>query len=141
MWWWGEASYEQMEKRFRIRDCRNRHDGFRCGAFPAALTMHRNRRRRPVPARCTASYCRSIPPEIPPGPNVEIYSKHCLLCHTARYVAMQPGFPKSVWQSEVKKMVDAYGAPIPDADQVLIVEYLVVVKGVETPASAPAPPK
>ncbi len=74
------------------------------------------------------------PPEIQPGPNVEIYSKDCLLCHTARYVAMQPGFPKSVWQSEVKKMVDAYGATIPEADQALIVEYLVVVKGVEVPA-------
>ena len=74
------------------------------------------------------------PPEIQPGPNVEIYSKDCLLCHTARYVSMQPRFPKSVWQSEVKKMVDAYGAPIPDADQALIVEYLVAVKGVEAPA-------
>jgi sulfite dehydrogenase (cytochrome) subunit B len=80
-------------------------------------------------------------PEIQQGPNVEIYSKNCLLCHTARYVSMQPRFPKSVWQSEVKKMVDAYGAPITDGDQVLIVEYLVVIKGVEAPASAPAPPK
>ncbi len=80
-------------------------------------------------------------PDIPPGSNVEIYSKSCLLCHTARYVSMQPGFPKSVWQSEVKKMVDAYGASIPDADQALIVEYLVAVKGVEAPAGAPAPPK
>jgi len=78
-------------------------------------------------------------PDIPQGPNVEIYSKNCLLCHTARYVAMQPRFPKAVWQAEVKKMVDAYGAAIPDADQALIVEYLVVIKGVEAPASAPAP--
>ena len=80
-------------------------------------------------------------PEIQPGPNVEIYSKDCLLCHTARYISMQPRFPKSVWQSEVKKMVDAYGAPIPEVDQPLIVEYLVAVRGVETPASAPAPAK
>jgi cytochrome c5 len=75
------------------------------------------------------------------GPNVEIYNKDCLLCHTARYVSMQPRFPKSVWQSEVKKMIDAYGAAIPEADQPLIVEYLVAVRGVEAPASAPAPPK
>ncbi len=81
------------------------------------------------------------PPEIQPGPNVEIYSKDCLLCHTARYISMQPRFPKSVWQSEVKKMVDAYGASIPEVDQPLIVEYLVAVRGVETPASAPAPEK
>ena len=81
------------------------------------------------------------PPEIAAGPNVEIYSKDCLLCHTARYISMQPRFPKVVWQSEVKKMIDAYGAAIPEADQPLIIEYLGAVRGVEAPASAPAPPK
>ncbi len=79
--------------------------------------------------------------DIPKGPNLDIYVRECLVCHTARYVLMQPGFPKSVWQSEVKKMVDAYGASIADSDQVLIVEYLVAIKGVEAPANAPAPPK
>jgi len=75
------------------------------------------------------------PLQIPPGPNAEVYRRDCLACHTARYVSMQPHFPKAVWQSEVKKMVDVYGAPIPDTDQALIVEYLVAVKGVEaTPA-------
>jgi len=79
--------------------------------------------------------------EILPGPNVQVYEKDCLLCHTARYVSMQPRFSKTVWQSEVKKMVDAYGASIPDADQALIVEYLVAVRGMEAPATATAPPK
>jgi hypothetical protein len=81
------------------------------------------------------------PPEIAVGPNVETYSNNCLICHTARYVLMQPRFPKTVWQSEVKKMVDAYGAPISEADQALIVEYLVAVRGVEAPAGAATPPK
>lgn len=78
------------------------------------------------------------PPEIPAGPNIETYEKDCLTCHTARYVSMQPRFSKTVWQNEVKKMVDAYGAPIPEAEQALIVEYLVAVKGTEAPS---APPK
>jgi hypothetical protein len=81
------------------------------------------------------------PPDVAQGPNVEVYSRNCLLCHTARYVSMQPRFPKSVWQSEVKKMIDAYGAVISDGDQTLIIEYLVAVRGVETPPSSPAPPK
>ncbi len=81
------------------------------------------------------------PGEILPGPNVQVYEKDCLTCHTARYVSMQPRFSKAVWQNEVKKMVDAYGAAIPEADQALIVEYLVAVRGVEAPASAVAPPK
>jgi cytochrome c5 len=127
--------------------------GFAVAVVAAGLTvsvaMHSQQpaasKSKPV-AKAASSQVHSIvlpkyPPDIPQGPNVEIYSKDCLLCHTARYVAMQPRFPKSVWQNEVKKMVDAYGAPIPDADQALIVEYLVAVKGVEVPASAPAPPK
>ena len=81
------------------------------------------------------------PPEIAEGPNVETYRNDCLTCHTARYVSMQPRFSKTVWQNEVKKMVDAYGAPIPEKDQALIVEYLVAVKGVEAPAILSAPPK
>jgi hypothetical protein len=81
------------------------------------------------------------PPDIATGPNLDVYRKDCLTCHTARYVSMQPRFSKTVWQSEVKKMVDAYGAPIPEADQALIVEYLVAVKGVEAPAIPPVPTK
>jgi|SRR5580700_3605066 cytochrome c5 len=80
-------------------------------------------------------------PEIADGPNKEIYQRNCLTCHTARYVSMQPRFSKTVWQSEVKKMVDAYGAPIPEADQALIVEYLVAVKGIEAPTAPTAPTK
>jgi sulfite dehydrogenase (cytochrome) subunit B len=81
------------------------------------------------------------PPEIAGGPNVDTYSNNCLICHTARYVLMQPRFPKTVWQSEVKKMVDAYGGVIPEGDQALIVEYLVAVRGVEAPADTATPPK
>jgi hypothetical protein len=99
-----------------------------------------------TPAKAGSSQVHSIvlpqyPPEIAEGPNVETYSKNCLICHTARYVSMQPRFSKTVWQNEVKKMVDAYGAPVSEADQALIVEYLVAVKGVEAPARAATPPK
>ena len=80
-------------------------------------------------------------PAIADGPNKEIYQKNCLICHTARYVSMQPHFSKTVWQNEVKKMVDAYGAAIPEADQALIVEYLVAVKGAEAPAAGAVPTK
>jgi hypothetical protein len=79
------------------------------------------------------------PGEVAQGPQVQVYERHCLICHTSRYVAMQPRFSKTVWQNEVKKMVDAYGAPISEADQALIVEYLVALKGVEAPATTPAP--
>lgn len=75
-------------------------------------------------------------PDIPPGPDVEVYTNNCLLCHSARYVFMQPHFPKSVWAAEVKKMVANYGASISEHDQALIVDYLNAVRGVEVPPAA-----
>ena len=72
----------------------------------------------------------SLPGEILKGPNVEVYEKNCLICHSSRYVAMQPNFPRATWQKEVKKMIDAYGANVPEAEQPQIVDYLVAVKGV-----------
>jgi len=69
------------------------------------------------------------------GPHVDVYERNCLICHSARYVIMQPPFSRSVWESEVKKMVNAYGATISEADQREIVEYLVAVRG--TPENKP----
>jgi hypothetical protein len=42
---------------------------------------------------------------------------------------MQPTFSRAVWEKEVKKMVDAYGASISAPEQQQIVEYLVAVRG------------
>ena len=67
--------------------------------------------------------------KLPDGPNAEVYQKNCLLCHSAQYVAMQPPFPRSTWEKEVAKMVDAYGANIPETDRPKIVDYLVAIKG------------
>ena len=65
----------------------------------------------------------------PDGPHVDTYRKDCLQCHSTRYVLMQPRLSQAVWEKEVKKMIDAFGAVIPDADQREIVEYLVTVRG------------
>ena len=63
------------------------------------------------------------------GPNQKVYEQHCLLCHSSRYVLMQPTFSRTVWEKEVKKMVDVYGAPISAPEQQQIVDYLVAVRG------------
>ncbi|HLX60436.1 MAG TPA: cytochrome c [Planctomycetota bacterium] len=64
-----------------------------------------------------------------PGPHREVYQKQCSVCHTTRYVSMQPAFPEKKWNDEVTKMIKTFGAPITDADAKLILEYLVEVKG------------
>jgi mono/diheme cytochrome c family protein len=76
------------------------------------------------------------PPELPPGPGKEAFQKNCLVCHSARYVAMQPGFTKTMWQNEVQKMITAYGAQIPASDKDAIVGYLVSFRGAAENAPA-----
>ena len=71
----------------------------------------------------------NYPLDVPPGPNRAAFQLHCLFCHSARYVTMQPRFSQTVWEKEVKKMVDVYGAPITPDEQKQIVEYLVAIKG------------
>ena len=68
--------------------------------------------------------------ELPPSPNFAIYEKNCLSCHSSRYVINLPNAPRKVWEASVKKMVDLYDAPIDEANQKLIVDYLMVVRGV-----------
>src|SRR5664279_3354046 len=69
------------------------------------------------------------PVDMPEGPNLAVYQQKCLLCHSSRYVTMQPRFSRAVWEKEVKKMVDVYGASITPAEQTEIVEYLTAIKG------------
>jgi len=70
-------------------------------------------------------------PELPPGPGRTEFATNCIICHSARYVSMQPLFPRKVWKAEVQKMVDAFKAPINEQDQAQIVNYVVAVFGVE----------
>ncbi|MBV9657497.1 MAG: hypothetical protein JO295_05245 [Verrucomicrobia bacterium] len=78
---------------------------------------------------------------MPAGPGLEAYNANCVLCHTNRYVLMQPKFPRKTWEAEVTKMVNVYGAPIAEAQQREIVAYLMSIRGKETPpvATSPAP--
>jgi mono/diheme cytochrome c family protein len=61
----------------------------------------------------------------------DAFTGNCLNCHSARYVLMQPRFPRKVWKAEVTKMVDAYKASIPAPQQEQIVNYLTVAYGSE----------
>jgi hypothetical protein len=48
----------------------------------------------------------------------------CSLCHSTRYIMMQPPLPAATWEAEVTKMRKTFGAPIPDASAALIIKYL-----------------
>lgn len=68
-------------------------------------------------------------PEFPPGPGREEFVTACVVCHSPRYITMQPRFSKSTWLGEVDKMKNTYGAHISDEQALKIGEYLVSING------------
>jgi hypothetical protein len=64
-----------------------------------------------------------------PGHGVETAQRYCLTCHSSAYVLIQPGLTTAQWSAEVKKMKNAYGAPIPDDQVSTLVTYLATEYG------------
>jgi sulfite dehydrogenase (cytochrome) subunit B len=59
------------------------------------------------------------------GPGVDRVEANCAACHSLDYIQMNSPFPNAaLWEAEVTKMIKAYGAPVSDADAVMIVDYL-----------------
>ena len=76
---------------------------------------------------------------LPPGPHQDVYTANCLVCHSNRYVFMQPKFTHKMWEAEVTKMVHTYGAPISAEQQAQIIEYLYSIRGKPDPAAQTVP--
>jgi mono/diheme cytochrome c family protein len=76
-------------------------------------------------------------PVFPPGPGRNEFVTACVVCHSPRYITMQPRFSRSTWLSEVKKMKDVYGAHISDEQALKITDYLVSINGKPDTGQAP----
>jgi mono/diheme cytochrome c family protein len=68
-------------------------------------------------------------PVFPPGPGREVFVTACVVCHSPRYITMQPPFSRTAWKGEVNKMKDVYGAHISDEQVPTITDYLVSING------------
>src|SRR3984893_2725706 len=76
-------------------------------------------------------------PVFPPGPGRDAFVTACVVCHSPRYITMQPRFPRATWLSEVKKMKDTYGAHISDEQALKIADYLFSINGKAGTGQAP----
>jgi mono/diheme cytochrome c family protein len=76
-------------------------------------------------------------PVFPPGPGRDEFVTACVVCHSPRYITMQPRFSQATWLSEVKKMKDTYGAHISDQQAQRITDYLVSINGKAGTGRAP----
>jgi len=76
-------------------------------------------------------------PVFPPGAGRDEFVTACVVCHSPRYITMQPRFPRATWLSEVKKMQNTYGAHISDEQAVKIADYLFSINGKASSGKAP----
>src|SRR5216684_5969588 len=68
-------------------------------------------------------------PLFPPGPGRDEFVTACVVCHSPRYITMQPRFSQATWLSEVNKMKDTYGAHISDEQVLRITDYVFAING------------
>jgi len=76
-------------------------------------------------------------PVFPPGPGRDEFVAACVVCHSPRYITMQPRFSRTTWLSEVDKMKNVYGAHISDEQVQKITDYLVSINGKPDTGQAP----
>lgn len=63
-------------------------------------------------------------PELAKGEGLDIVQGYCNLCHSVTYITMQPPLPADTWEAEVFKMIDTYGALIPEDETRQVIVYL-----------------
>jgi hypothetical protein len=82
----------------------------------------------PMPASTDATYdAGAYPiyyPELEAGDGKDDVVQNCELCHSPRYITMQPAMPAQEWADEVNKMIKIYGAPVSDDAAKKIIQYL-----------------
>jgi len=71
----------------------------------------------------------AMQPDLPAGPGKETVAATCVICHSTRYITMQPAFTRAVWTAEVEKMRKTFGAPLTNDQAAQAVEYLVAIRG------------
>lgn len=103
------------------------HADFRAGYYNPAgpETIHQS---LPASASTDATYdAGQYPiyyPELAAGDGKDDVENNCELCHSPRYITMQPAMPAEAWSAEVNKMRKTFGASIPDDTAQKIIQYL-----------------
>lgn len=59
------------------------------------------------------------------GEGRELTIARCVICHSVDYIEMvSPVMSRPAWEKTVRKMIDAFGAPVSDEEARQILEYL-----------------
>jgi hypothetical protein len=60
----------------------------------------------------------------PGAPPADAINNNCLSCHSAEMVLNQPALSRLEWAGEVAKMRTVYKAPVAEADDAAIIDWL-----------------
>ena len=77
----------------------------------------------PDAAYSVASFT-ALATDLAEGEGLQETQSFCVMCHSTRYITMQPPLPAAVWEAEMNKMIKTYGAPIPEPSAKKILAYL-----------------
>jgi sulfite dehydrogenase (cytochrome) subunit B len=73
----------------------------------------------------TAAAAQEKPVQLKQAPGLDKVEGNCSGCHSLDYVPMNSAFLNAAgWDAEVAKMINAFGAPIEQADAKIIADYL-----------------
>jgi hypothetical protein len=73
----------------------------------------------------TPAFAEEKPVALKKAPGIEKVEANCGACHSLDYIVMNSPFPNAaLWDAEVAKMINAFGAPIDAADAKVISDYL-----------------
>jgi len=73
----------------------------------------------------TAAAAQEKPVQLKQAPGLDKVEGNCNGCHSLDYVPMNSAFLNAAgWDAEVAKMINAFGAPIDQADAKIIADYL-----------------
>jgi mono/diheme cytochrome c family protein len=73
----------------------------------------------------TAAAAQEKPVQLKQAPGLDKVEGNCSGCHSLDYVPMNSAFLNAAgWDAEVAKMINAFGAPIDQADAKIIADYL-----------------
>jgi mono/diheme cytochrome c family protein len=76
-------------------------------------------------AAMTLAAAAEQPVSLKQAPGVDKVEANCAACHSLDYVQMNSPFLNAAgWDAEVAKMINAFGAPINQADAKTIADYL-----------------
>jgi mono/diheme cytochrome c family protein len=76
-------------------------------------------------AACACAFADESQVQLREGPGRELVQTRCAACHSLDYIQQNSPFPdRKLWEAEVNKMINAYGAPVAKEDVPGIVDYL-----------------